>query len=94
LLSTAQQEAVAARIDFVAERGPDLGRPTVDTIKGSSLGNLKELRCSKDGVLRVLFVFDPKRQAVFLIGGDKAEGSKWNTWYREAIPQAEAVYES
>ena len=41
-----------------------------------------------------LFVFDPKRQAVFLVGGNKAEDSKWNAWYREYIPQAEMVYES
>jgi len=78
----------------LAELCPALGRPIVDTIKGSSIANLKELRCSKDGALRALFVFDPQRQAVFLVGGNKAEGSKWNAWYREAIQKAEALYES
>jgi hypothetical protein len=40
--------------------------------------------------VRLLFVFDPQRQAVILVGGDKA--GKWRGWYRTAIPLAEAAY--
>jgi hypothetical protein len=36
---------------------------------------------------RLLFIFDPQRRAVFLVGGDKA--GKWSDWYKMAIPQAE-----
>jgi len=54
---------------------------------------MKELRCSKDGALRALFIFDPLRRAVLLLGGDKSEGSKWYRWYAEAIPQADVLYE-
>jgi hypothetical protein len=43
-------------IDLLAELGPGLGRPLVDTIKGSSIMNLKVLRV---GRARVLFVFVP-----------------------------------
>ncbi|WP_371671704.1 type II toxin-antitoxin system RelE/ParE family toxin [Streptomyces sp. NBC_00289] len=40
--------------------------------------------------VRLLFVFDPDRQAVILVGGDKA--GNWSGWYRVAVPQAEQAY--
>ncbi|MFF7276439.1 type II toxin-antitoxin system RelE/ParE family toxin [Streptomyces griseorubiginosus] len=81
-------QAVAA----LQEEGPALGRPLVDTIKGSVLSNLKELRPGSAGAteVRLLFVFDPDRQAVILVGGDKA--GNWSGWYRVAVPQAEQAY--
>ena len=36
-------------------------------------------RPAKGGALRVLFSFDPRRQAILLLGGDKS--SEWNDWY-------------
>lgn len=36
--------AVNVAIDILAESGPGLGRPLVDTLQGSSISNLKELR--------------------------------------------------
>jgi hypothetical protein len=39
-----------------------------------------------------LFVFDPARNAVLLVAGDKA--GQWDRWYRQAIPLAEARYET
>ncbi len=74
--------------DMLAELGPALGRPAVDTLKGSEVSNLKELRV---GTMRVLFVFDPKRRAVLLLGGDKRD--QWKKWYRTAIPEAERLYD-
>jgi hypothetical protein len=45
--------------------GSQLGRPRVDTLKGSRHANMKELRFdAADGVWRVAFAFDPKRNAV------------------------------
>lgn len=45
----------------------------VDTLKGSSFSNMKELRFNADdGVWRVAFAFDPSRQAVLLVAGDKS----------------------
>lgn len=75
-------------IDALSEGGPGLGRPLVDTIVGSKIQNLEELR---PGTVRTLFVFDPWRSSVLLVAGDKA--GQWNAWYREAIPQAEDRYE-
>jgi len=44
-----------------------------------------------DGPLRILFVFDPGRTAVLLLGGDKS--GHWSSWYATAIPRAEAMYD-
>jgi hypothetical protein len=89
-LTDAQQLAIANKIDELKEGGPNLGRPTVDTIVSSKLSNLKELRCTRKGYLRVLFVFDPRRTAILLLGGDKT--GEWESWYKTAIPEAEALY--
>lgn len=78
---------------MLAEIGPGLGRPLVDTLKGSQLGNLKELRprSGRDVAIRLLFVFDPWSQAVLLVAGNKA--GDWERWYRTAVPLAEIEYE-
>jgi hypothetical protein len=43
-LNTETAEAVAQAVNLLEHDGPGLGRPTVDSIKGSSVHNLKELR--------------------------------------------------
>jgi hypothetical protein len=70
-----------------------LGRPLVDTVTGSTIKNLKELRPGSSGTseIRILFVFDPWRSAILLVAGDKS--GKWSRWYTEAIPHAEQLYE-
>lgn len=62
-------------------------------IKGSTIHNVKELRPASSGAseVRLLFVFDPDRQAVLLVAGDKA--GNWQGWYRKAIPTAERRYQ-
>jgi hypothetical protein len=79
---------VVQAIDLLAEAGPGLGRPLVDSIHESAMANLKELR---PGTVRILFAFDPWRASVLLVAGDKA--GRWNAWYRQAIPLAEQRYE-
>ena len=78
-LEVDQQEALTDRIDLLGERGPDLGRPVVDRIHASRHHSMKELRASKGGALRVLFMFDPRRSVILLLGGDKT--GEWDTWY-------------
>ncbi|MFM2071708.1 MAG: hypothetical protein RLZZ623_1971 [Actinomycetota bacterium] len=90
-LSAAQREAVTDRVDLLAERGPDLGRPVVDRIHSSRHQSMKELRAAKGGALRVLFSFDPRRHAILLLGGDKS--GEWNDWYASAIPRADDLYD-
>ena len=55
----------------LAEFGPQLGRPRVDTLKGSRHANMKELRPLSTNI-RILFAFDPRRMAILLLGGDKS----------------------
>jgi hypothetical protein len=83
---------ISQAITVLAEEGPGLGRPLVDTISGSKLPSLKELRPGSAGgsEVRMLFVFDPQRRAVFLVGRDKS--GKWSDWYQTAIPRAEDAY--
>jgi hypothetical protein len=84
---------VADAIDQLEERGPALPRPLADVVKGSKLRNLKELRPGSAGrsEIRILFCFDPKRQAVLLVAGDKS--GQWRDWYKQAIPLAEERYD-
>lgn len=84
--------SVNVAIDTLAEFGPGLGRPLVDTLRGSAISNLKELRprSGRDVAIRILFVFDPWSQAVLLVAGNKAKN--WSKWYDQAIPGAEKKY--
>jgi hypothetical protein len=91
-LTVEQQESLTARVDLLAERGPDLGRPVVDRIHMSRHHSMKELRAAQGGALRVLFMFDPRRQAILLLGGDKS--GEWNAWYAWAVPLADDLYDT
>ena len=84
---------IRAAIRILADDGPALGRPLVGTIKGSKIKNLKELRPGSSGrsEIRILFVFDPSRQAVLLVAGDKS--TNWKGWYKTAIKHAETFYD-
>lgn len=82
------QDAIEDAVAELIQQGPALGRPYVDTIKGSRHPNMKELRISS---MRILFVFDPRRKAILLIGGNKH--GRWNAWYAEMIPNADHLYD-
>jgi hypothetical protein len=89
-LGEGERKQITAAIDELEEHGPALGRPFVDRIKGSRHHNMKELR-SVGGSIRVLFAFDPRREAILLIGGDKT--GQWQRWYKQNIPVADALYD-
>ena len=77
------------QIDQLAHEGPIAGRPLVDRVHGSRYHNMKELRPPSTGAseVRMLFAFDPARQAIFLVAGDKA--GNWKRWYNRAIRLAD-----
>ncbi len=89
-LDAAATGAVAAAIDLLEQEGPTLGRPTVDKVSGSKFHNMKELRPAGTSI-RILFIFDPDRHAILLLGGDKH--GNWKGWYDENVPVAEERYE-
>jgi hypothetical protein len=86
-------DLVAEAIDLLTEHGPALGRPLVDRIQASRFHHMKELRPGSSGTteVRLLFAFDPHREAIFLIAGDKS--GQWKKWYQAAIPIADARFE-
>lgn len=85
------QVKVDASIEWLEDKGPALGRPFADTIKGSRHDHMKELR-PRGGNIRVLFVFDPRRTAILLVGGDKTD--RWEGWYEDMIPVADDLYDA
>ncbi len=90
-LSEAEQDSVAVKIGLLRAHGPNLGRPTVDTVRGSRHANMKELRVQHAGEpYRVLFCFDPRRAAILLAGGNKTGNDRW---YEEFVPFADRIYD-
>ena len=90
-LTEVQQNAIAASVEVLARNGPSLGRPRVDSVKGSRHSNMKELRTQQAGrPFRTFFVFDPRRGAILLIGGCKAGDKRF---YERMIPIADELYD-
>ncbi len=84
------RRTITAHVQLLEEKGPQLGRPQADTLEGSKLSNLKELRVQYRGEpYRILYAFDPKREALLLVGGNKARDKRW---YKRMIPIAEAIF--
>jgi hypothetical protein len=76
---------IAALAGLLQQFGPQLRRPHCDTLNGSKYANMKELRFTlSDGEWRVAFAFDPKRQAILLVGGSKS-GTSEKQFYRDLI---------
>jgi hypothetical protein len=87
------QEELLAHARMLQKFGPTLGRPWVDTLKGSRHANTKELRfAAADGAWRVAFAFDPDRQAILLVCGDKSGGSE-RRFYRELVRKADKRFD-
>jgi hypothetical protein len=83
------QDSIFAKATLLEEFGPELGRPHVDTLQGSQYSNMKELRFNaSDGVWRVAFAFDRKRQAIILFAGDKS-GVSQKRFYKQLIQVAD-----
>jgi hypothetical protein len=86
----AVQDALLAAVTLLITYGPALGRPYADTLAGSNYANMKELRFrADDGAWRVAFAFDPARQAIILVAGDKA-GVAQKRFYKGLIAKADS----
>ncbi len=87
-----QRDILSAAL-LLKQYGPHLGRPYADTLNGSRISNLKELRCTVGGdPWRIAYAFDPLRQAVLLVAGCKA-GVKSTVFYKRLIRIAESRME-
>lgn len=88
-LEADEQAAVINVIAKLQALGYELGAPHSSALEGTDFP-LRELR-PKQGrsPLRIIYAFDPDRQAVLLIGGDKAGDPKF---YRRIIATAERIW--
>lgn len=87
------RQELAARVALLKQFGPHLRRPYADTLSGSKHANMKELRFdAADGVWRVAYAFDPSRQAIVLVAGDKS-GQSSKRFYRQLIARADARFD-
>ncbi len=90
-LTEDEQVSVAASVQLLEERGPMLGFPHSSGIIGSKHGHMRELRTQHDGhPFRTLYAFDPRRNAILLIGGDKTGNDRW---YEINVPIADRLYD-
>ena len=88
-LGEGEQEDVAV-VRLLIDRGVALGFPHSSAIKGSRHA-LRELRVQSSGrPIRIFYAFDPLRQAVLLIGGDKTGRDRF---YEEMVPWADEVFD-
>lgn len=88
------QTEILALSRLLQQFRPGLGRPRVDTLKGSRHTNMKELRFgAAGGEWRVAFAFDPRRRAILLVAGDKSGGSE-KRFYLELIRKADNRFDA
>lgn len=89
-LSVAEQEDVDAVVLLLDMRGPQLGFPYTSAIATSRHSHMGELRIQHGGrPYRILYAFDPRRNAILLIGGKKTGNDRW---YEEFVPLADDLY--
>ena len=92
-MEEAVQDELLAKLNLLKAVGPQLGRPHADTLSGSRHANMKELRfTAAGGVWRTAFAFDPERQAIVLVAGDKA-GTAQKRYYKTLIAKADRRYD-
>ncbi len=88
------QIELLAHAELLAQFGPRLGRPRVDTLKGSRHANMKELRFNAaNRVWRAAFAFDPERSAIILAAGDKG-GTSARRFYKRLIAVADKRFDA
>lgn len=89
-LDEPEQDTVDFVVQLLIHEGPMLPFPYSSDIAGAKKYDLRELRIQHQGrPYRVLYVFDPRRHAVLLIGADKTGQDRW---YEKYVPLAEGIY--
>ncbi|MFZ1699709.1 MAG: type II toxin-antitoxin system RelE/ParE family toxin [Pyrinomonadaceae bacterium] len=91
-LKIEEQATVEAYVRMLQTHGVTLGHPYSSDIRGSRFTHIRELRPQHQGrPYRVLYAFDPLRNAILLIGGDKTGNSRW---YEQFVPLADELNEA
>ena len=93
-LSRAVKLKLLAATNYLAETGPNTGRPHVDTLKGSRYSKMKEIRFKADnGTWRVAFAFDPQRTAIILVAARKS-GRSQQLFYKQLLDTADKRFDT
>jgi hypothetical protein len=91
-LTEAECISVERAVLLLEERGPYIPFPYSSKVNGSRHPALRELRVQHQGhPYRVLYIFDPRRVALLLLGGDKTGDDRW---YEKNAPLADQLYEN
>lgn len=86
-----EQTKVAVGVELLRLHGATLGFPWPSGISISRHSHLRELRVQVDGrPFRVLYAFNPLRNATLLLGGDKMGNQRW---YEVNVPIADRLYD-
>ena len=89
-LSMEEQDSIDPVVLMLGQEGATLRFPYSSGIKGSQYSHLRELRIQHQGrPYRILYAFDPDRNALLLIGGDKTGNDRW---YEVFVPIADRLY--
>lgn len=90
-LSEAEQTSVSAVVKLLIEFGPSLPFPHSSKVNGSRHSAMRKLRVQHHGrPYRTLYIFDPRRAAILLLGGDKTGDDRW---YEKHVPMADRIYD-
>ena len=90
-LSVEEQVSINAIVILLESQGVNLGFPHSSKIAGSRHSHMRELRIQHAGhPYRILYAFDPRRDALLLIGGDKTGNDRW---YEVFVPVADRLYQ-
>ncbi len=90
-LTERQQDSIDVGVKLLMQFGPRLPFPYSSDIRGSRHGAMRELRTQSGGhPLRTLYIFDPRRTAILLIGGDKTGNDRF---YEQFVPIADGLYD-
>jgi hypothetical protein len=90
-LDETEQASVAAIVQLLEERGVQLPFPFNSGVTTSRHKHMRELRIQHGGhPYRVLYAFDPRRNAILLLGGDKTGDARW---YDVNVPIADKLYD-
>jgi hypothetical protein len=88
-LDDRDREAVMRVVRMLESKGITLGEPHSTALRGSRFP-FRELRRKRGrSPLRVIYAFDPRREALVILGGDKAAEPRF---YSRAMARAEALW--
>jgi hypothetical protein len=91
-LTEAERISVERVVLLLGERGPHLPFPYSSGVNGSRHSAMRELRVQYQGhPYRVLYIFDPRRVALLLLGGDKTGDDRW---YEKNVLLADQIYDN